>query len=59
MTDQPLPDIQAAGDERGIAIDRVGVSDLEYPINVMDSGGNPMPVSARISMPIHEITSAT
>ena len=37
MTDQPLPDIQAAGDERGIAIDQVGVSDLEYPIKVMDS----------------------
>ena len=45
MTEKPLPDIQAALDERGIAIDRVGVSDLDYPIHVMDRDGNPIPVS--------------
>lgn len=53
MSEQILPDIQASGDKRGIAIDRVGVSDLEYPIQVMDSEGNPMPVSAKISMSVH------
>ena len=53
MTEKPLPDIQAALDERGIAIDRVGVSDLEYPIHVMDRDGNPIPVSAKISMSVH------
>ncbi|MGK0189526.1 MAG: GTP cyclohydrolase I [Verrucomicrobiales bacterium] len=53
MHEQPLPDIQATGDERGIAIDRVGVSDLEYPIQVMDAEGNPMPVAAKISMSVH------
>ena len=37
MTEKPLPDIQAALDERGIAIDRVGVSDLDYPIHVLSS----------------------
>lgn len=53
MPEQLLPDIQATGDERGIAIDRVGVSDLEYPIQVMDAAGNPMPVAAKISMSVH------
>lgn len=53
MSDETLPDIQATGDKRGIAIDRVGISDLEYPIQVMDSEGNPMPVSAKISMSVH------
>jgi GTP cyclohydrolase IB len=53
MTDKTLPDIQATGDKRGIAIDRVGVSDLEYPIQVMDANGHPVPVSARISMSVH------
>ncbi|MFT5468114.1 MAG: GTP cyclohydrolase I [Verrucomicrobiales bacterium] len=53
MPEQLLPDIQATGDERGIAIDRVGVSDLEYPIQVMDAEGNPIPVAAKISMSVH------
>ena len=52
MTDKPLPDIQATGDERGIAIDRVGVSDLSYPIHVMDKEGNPMPAAAKIAMSV-------
>ena len=53
MSDKPLPDIQAGLDDRGIAIDRVGVSDLEYPIHVMDRDGNPIPVSAKVSMSVH------
>ncbi|HIG29795.1 MAG TPA: GTP cyclohydrolase I FolE2 [Verrucomicrobiales bacterium] len=48
-----LPDIQASGDDRGIAIDRVGVSDLQYPIQVMDSTGNLKPTEAKISMSVH------
>lgn len=31
-----LPDIQKTPDERGLDIDRVGVSDLKYPITVLD-----------------------
>ncbi len=48
-----LPDIQATGDTRGIAIDRVGISDLRYPIQVMDRQGNPLPTVATISMSVH------
>lgn len=49
----PLPDIQATPDERGIAIDQVGVSDLRYPIQVTDADGNPFPTVATISMSVH------
>ncbi len=48
-----LPDIQATPDTRGIAIDRVGVSDLRYPIHVLDREGNPFPTVAKISMSVH------
>ena len=37
----PLPDIQATADTRGLAIDQVGVSDLRYPIQVLDHEGKP------------------
>jgi GTP cyclohydrolase IB len=55
MPDSPakLPDIQATPDERGIAIDQVGISDLRYPIQVLDSEGRPFPTVARISMSVH------
>lgn len=55
MSDEisPLPDIQATPDERGIAIDQVGVSDLRYPIQVTDAEGNPFPTVATISMSVH------
>jgi GTP cyclohydrolase I len=49
----PLPDIQATPDTRGIAIDQVGVSDLRYPIQVLDHEGNPFPTVAKISMSVH------
>jgi GTP cyclohydrolase IB len=48
-----LPDIQATPDTRGIAIDQVGVSDLRYPIQVLDQEGNPFPTVAKISMSVH------
>jgi GTP cyclohydrolase I len=32
----PLPDMQNSADSRGLDIDKVGVSDLKYPITVMD-----------------------
>lgn len=49
----PLPDIQATPDTRGIAINQVGVSDLRYPIQVTDHQGNPFPTVATISMSVH------
>jgi len=48
-----LPDTQATQDHRGIAIDQVGVSDLRYPIQVLDQQGNPFPTVAKISMSVH------
>ncbi|MEX1048696.1 MAG: GTP cyclohydrolase FolE2 [Akkermansiaceae bacterium] len=49
----PLPDIQATPDTRGLAIDQVGVSDLRYPIQVLDQEGNAFPTVAKISMSVH------
>jgi len=48
-----LPDIQKIADTRGIAIDQVGISDLKYPIQVLDRNGKPMSVVAEISMSVH------
>lgn len=55
MTDSPskLPDIQATPDTRGIAIDQVGISDLRYPIQILDRAGKPFPTVAMISMSVH------
>jgi GTP cyclohydrolase I len=33
---QPLPDIQNTADKRGVHLEQVGVSDLRYPITVLD-----------------------
>jgi GTP cyclohydrolase IB len=48
-----LPDIQATPDTRGLAIDQVGVSDLRYPIQVLDQDGKPFPTVAKIAMSVH------
>ena len=48
----PLPDIQASADTRGLDIDQVGVSDLRYPIHVLDHDGKPFPTVAKISMSV-------
>lgn len=48
-----LPDIQATPDTRGLAIDQVGVSDLRYPIQVLDQDGKAFPTVAKISMSVH------
>ena len=53
MKNPQLPDIQSTPATRGIAIDQVGVSDLRYPIQVMDGDGNPLPSVATISMSVH------
>ncbi len=51
-TPATLPDIQATPDTRGLAIDQVGVSDLRYPIQVLDQEGKPFPTVAKISMSV-------
>ena len=48
-----LPDIQKITDTRGVAIDQVGISDLKYPIQVLDRNGKPFSVVAEISMSVH------
>jgi GTP cyclohydrolase I len=35
-----IPDVQASADERRIAIDRVGVRDLRYPVTIRDRDGD-------------------
>jgi GTP cyclohydrolase I len=48
-----LPDIQKIADTRGIAIDQVGISDLKYPIQVLDRNSKPFSVVAELSMSVH------
>ena len=48
-----LPDIQATPDTRGLDIDQVGISDLRYPIQVLDPDGQPFPTVAKIAMSVH------
>lgn len=53
MDSSTLPDIQATPDERGIAINQVGITDLRYPIQVLDQEGKPFPTVANITMSVH------
>jgi GTP cyclohydrolase I len=48
-----LPDIQKTRDVRGIPIDQVGIANLQYPIQVMDREGKPLPTVATLSMSVH------
>src|SRR5437762_2353066 len=48
-----LADIQKSADERGIAIDRVGVCDLTYPVVVLDKENQRQQVAAKISMSVN------
>jgi len=45
-----MPDIQKSGDSRNIAIDKVGVKDISYPIVVMDRQRKFQHTVARINM---------
>lgn len=49
---QPLHDVQQLRDTRKIAIDRVGVKDISYPIVVMDKANRVQQTVARISMSV-------
>jgi len=58
MSAKPLPDIQKTQDERGIAIDEVGVSNIRFPVTLpFRDGGEFQTVanlSMRVSLPHHE-----
>ena len=47
-----LPDIQKTPDQRGLAIDQVGVCDVSYPIWVKDQQNEKQQVSANLSMSV-------
>ena len=49
-TDVAMPDMQKARDDRNIAIDKVGVKDIRYPIVVMDKNKEHQQTVARINM---------
>ncbi len=40
LADRTLPDVQRGGDERGVALDDVGISGLRYPITVECADGS-------------------
>jgi GTP cyclohydrolase I len=46
----PMPDLQKSRDERNIAIDKVGVKDIRYPIVVLDRSKVKQQTVARINM---------
>ena len=50
---QPMPDIQNHVDEREIPLDQAGVSDLRYPIVVLDRQRERQETVARISMSVN------
>jgi GTP cyclohydrolase IB len=45
-------DVQSRPDERGIALDRVGVTDLRYPIVVLDQAKERQSTTARVTMSV-------
>ena len=45
-----MPDLQKSRDERNIAIDKVGVKDIRYPIVVLDRSKSKQQTVARINM---------
>jgi GTP cyclohydrolase I len=47
-----LPDIQARADLRQLAIQKVGVKDLRYPLALLDAAGNVQNTVARLSMSV-------
>jgi len=46
----PMPDVQASGDKRNIAIDRVGVKDITYPLVLRTKAGGEQTTVAKVNM---------
>jgi GTP cyclohydrolase IB len=49
---QLLPDVQATGDHRGVALDAVGIAGLSLPVNVLGPGGAVQPTVAGLEMTV-------
>jgi GTP cyclohydrolase I len=47
---KPMPDVQASPDARNVAIDRVGVKDITYPIRLRTRDGGEQTTVATVSM---------
>ncbi|MFG0253463.1 MAG: GTP cyclohydrolase, FolE2/MptA family, partial [Phycisphaerales bacterium JB038] len=45
-----MPDVQAFSDRRQIAIDKVGVKDITYPITLLTPDGGEFHTVARVNM---------
>ena len=45
-----IPDVQSHPDARELAIDRVGIRDLRYPLRFADGGGEPFPTIASCNL---------
>src|SRR5438477_1847147 len=56
-----IPDVQSSADSRQLAIDRVGIRGLKYPMQVVDIGGEPQPtiVEADLSVELGEDVKGT
>ena len=54
---EPLADIQKTKDSRGVAIDKVGVCDLSFPITVLDRENQRQQTVASISMSVSAMPS--
>lgn len=50
ISDRPLPDVQNEADGRGIALDRVGITGLYYPLTIREKVGGLHPITARIDL---------
>ncbi len=50
VTAESIPDVQGRSDERRVAIDRVGVKGIRYPISVTTRDGNQESVDATVNM---------
>jgi GTP cyclohydrolase I len=56
-----IPDVQSSADSRRLAIDRVGIRGLRYPMQVVDLGGEAQPtvVEADLSVELDESVKGT
>lgn len=52
MEPQPLIDVQAYPDTRGVAIQKVGVKDVEIPISIVQKNGQTQVVFAKVTLSV-------
>ena len=50
MTKPTMPDVQGSTDTRNIAIDKVGIKDIKYPVRVKDRAGREQHTIANFNM---------